>query len=100
MENSTMHLPFYTSFKTFLSIFIVLLTGATLYAVDSMDLKKLKAGECEGCDLKFAQLQGLEMLGVNLFEANLQKQIWLEVNWLALDFSRQILWTQNYEKLH
>ena len=68
-----MRLPFYTSFRTFLSIFIVLLTGATLYAVDSMDLKKLKAGECEGCDLKFAQLQGLEMLGVNLFEANLQK---------------------------
>ncbi len=67
-----MHLPFYTSFKTFLSIFIVLLTGATLRCKFWI-LKNSKEGECQGCDLKFAQLQGLEMLGVNLFEANLQK---------------------------
>jgi len=67
-----MHLPFYSSAKAFLSILVVLLIGATLYAVDSKDLKKLKEGECQGCDLKFAQLQGRELLGVNLFEANLQ----------------------------
>ena len=56
MENSTMYLPFYTSFKTLLSIFVILLAGATLCAVDSKDLKKLKEGECQGCDLRFAQI--------------------------------------------
>jgi hypothetical protein len=39
-----MHLPFYSSGKAFLSILVVLLTSATLYAVDSKDLKKLKGG--------------------------------------------------------
>ena len=68
-----MHLPLFASSKLLISSLVALLVGTTLCAVDSKDLKKLKEGQCEGCDLKFAQLQGRELLGVNLFEANLQK---------------------------